>query len=270
LLERGQYTEALCAVQAFDQTEHRTALTRSLREALDPAIHLHGVSKEELSALIGDRAERLLERAVVLRTRHDSRMVNLERFELATALSTPGRETEPLPLTLETLADLTQEVLPEAQTVEYGPSKPRQIADAAQNVGHVGASLIELLTLGVIPLSKLVPAAPHRASGSHTIDPTKSELVEAAPVAARVQAALDSRGYQGDPGITYDSFAVWRRPPRGAPVKLTIVSRYSGYSPEGDCELIDGIEIGLSPNQTIEQSIRSLFGNRMRRLSELR
>ncbi|MCY1009545.1 hypothetical protein OV079_29070 [Nannocystis pusilla] len=204
-LERGHhYDEAICG--AAERAFPKGQVAEVIRRALDPAVHVAAVPREQLAAALGDDAPEL-ERFVLLRITHDSNTIPLDRYSADFTLRSDrpfvraqpdgdpngaavsavrvwddGKVVSLQPTDLLRLATVFAERLPGPHTVQ-----PDAIDKAIHAVGTIGAAVATIATLGLFGgLLRGRGAGPQ----PRTEYPTVAEIRRAAPRATRLFDAV--------------------------------------------------------------------------------
>ncbi len=291
LLAKRELGEALCAVNGYGQGAHHAEVMAALRDQLDPAVHVHGITAEELAPLLGDKAGVVAEAALILKVRYDARPVHLDSFTVQVSLvSASGAAPEQLEVPPESynatpwldreqaralIAALTGETIPESEREYYGPSALDNAADAAQAVATTSLVLLEVISLGIVPFVEIFgaeyPAA--RPSGVHVTHPTDEEVRAQAPATEALIDLFRSDAWQRwtRPGARYEHLQLWQRPPNDAPIELVISAWYDAGSGDlgVECGELELLRVPLPPGATLEERVHAVFGDRMRRLYDL-
>jgi hypothetical protein len=267
-LERGHhYDEAICGAreQAFPEGQ----VAAMVRRALDPAIHVAVVPRE--------RTAELVEHALV-RVTYDSNTIPLQGFDAAFNLVRAGSSRRLDGVDLPQLAFLMSERTPSPVVVGgsgSGSGLGSGLVEAGRAIGTVGALIFHVSTLGIF--SGIFGRGGGRSSSSSsssgptTIYPTTEQLRKAAPRAAALYdsvAHLDDRHCGDDPGKTCHVLGLVDAPAlEQGELVLEIDLHYSSR-----CDwsgIHDHLELPLPPGPTLEARVHAVFGDRMRRLSEL-
>jgi hypothetical protein len=259
-LERGHhYNEAICGAEerAFPEDQVRGIV----RRALDPALHVAVVPREQLAGILGDGVPEL-DQVALLRVIYDSNTIPLSGFSAAVALRRAGATVDVTRADLERFAAVFKENIPGPRTVG-----PGAIESAAHTVGVIGAAVLTVASLGLLGgLLKRMGPGPR----SRTEYPTESEIRAAAPRAAKL---YDAVGHLGEycrrtPGARCHTLAIIDRPPvEPADLAVTVRLDYTGgcmYAGIGE-----QFTIPLPPGPSLEARLAAVFGQDMRRLSEL-
>lgn len=261
-LERGHhYDEAICGAAESAFPEEQVA--KVIRRALDPAVHVAVVPREQLAAALGDAAPEL-DSVALLRITHDSNTIPLDRFDATFALRRGGEAAELQPSELATFAAVFKEHVPGPRTVG-----PGAVETAAHTIGTIGAVVLTVASLGLLGgLLRSRGPAPR----SRTVYPTDQEIRAAAPRATRLfdaVAHLQTRHCTDQPGATCRTLALVPRPPEEpADLALEVRLRYSALCSWSGIR--DDFTIPLPPGPTLEARLAAAFGQDLRRLSELR
>lgn len=292
LLAERHYGEALCAVNGYGRGRQHAEVMAALRGALDPAVHVHAVTQEEIAPLVGDKASALGEAVLLVRVRYDTRQVELGSFALHARLVAAEGAADPDEVSVppawhpedswfdrkaarELIAALTGEELPEGRRYDYGPSAGQRAADGLQISATLSLALLEVATLGILPFREMfgVGMPPSRASGSGRRRPTDAEFRAQAPATEALIDLFRTEAFRryARPGARYEHLQMWRRPPEDAALELVLSAWYD--APAGDlgvqCDELEVVRVRLPPGDTLEARIRAVFGDRMRRLYEL-
>lgn len=262
-LERGHhYDEAICGVreQAFPEDQ----VAAVVRRALDPALHVAVVPRE--------RTAELAEHALV-RVTYDSNTIPLYGFEATFQLVRGDRSQELAGVELERLASLLSERTPAPVVVGgSGSSVGSGLVEAGRAIGTVGALIFHVSTLGIFSgILRGGGRSSSSSSGPTTIYPTTEEIRKSAPRAAALYDSvihLDDRYCGDDPGKTCHVLGLVEAPAvEQGDLTLAIELHYSSR-----CDwngIRDRLELPLPPGPTLAARVRAVFGDRMRRLSEL-
>lgn len=263
-LERGgHYDEAICG--AYERAFPEDQVLQVLRRALDPGIHLAVLPR----ARTGDLGERALVRAT-----YDSNTIPLQGFSAELHLVRDGAAQTVATVDLEQLAHALDERTPSPRTI--GPDGITRTAHAAVEVGRaigtVGALILHVSTLGIFgKIFGLPSGSSSPGPRSRTIYPTQAEIRAAAPRAAALHDAVAhlQDSYCSDkPGTTCHRLGLVPAPAaEQGELLLRLDLRYRAR-----CEwrgLVDHLEIPLPPGDTLEDRVTAMFGDRMRRLSDL-
>lgn len=266
-LERGaHYDEALCAARerAFPEGQ----VFQVIRRGLDPAIHLAVVPRDRT----GDLGNYALVRAT-----YDSNTIPLQGFSAKLSLDRGDTSRTLSTVELEQLARILDERTPSPVTV--GPSGASSaasgIVEVGRAIGTVGALIFHVSTLGIF--SGIFgrggggSSSSSSAPTSRTIYPSREELRRAAPRAAALHDAvahLQDAYCSDDPGTTCHRLGLVDAPAveQGdlfLEIELTYRSRCDWAG------LTEYLVLPLPPGDTLEARVRAVFGDRMRRLSEL-
>ncbi len=265
-LERGRhYDEAICGVreQAFPEGQ----VAAVIRRALDPAIHVTVVPRERTSEL-GEHA--------LVRVTYDSNKIPLQGFDAAFHLVRGDDSRELAGVDLSRLALLMSERTPAPVVVGgSGSGLGSGLVEAGRAIGTVGALIFHVSTLGIF--SGIFRGGGGRSSsassssGPTTLYPTTEEIRKAAPRAAALYdsvAHLDDRYCDDDPGTTCHVLGLVDAPTvEQGDLALAIDLHYTSR-----CDwsgIHDRLELPLPPGPTLEARVHAVFGDRMRRLSEL-
>lgn len=286
-LERGHhYDEAICG--AAERAFPKGQVAEVIRRALDPAVHVAAVPREQLAAALGDDAPEL-ERFVLLRITHDSNTIPLDRYFADFTLCSDrpfvraqpdgdpngaavsavrvwddGKVVSLQPTDLLRLATVFAEHLPGPHTVQ-----PDAIDKAIHAVGTIGAAVATIATLGLFGgLLRGRGAGPQ----PRTEYPTVAEIRRAAPRATRLFDAVAhlQTSCRGKPGARCQTLALVPRPPdESAELVLELHLGY-GASFGSGCPLADiheKLQIALPPGPTLEARLAAAFGDDMHRLA---
>ncbi|WP_434419600.1 hypothetical protein [Nannocystis pusilla] len=286
-LGRGHhYDEAICgaAERAFPEGQ----VAEVIRRALDPAVHVAAVPREQLAAALGDDTPEL-ERFVLLRITHDSNTIPLDRFFAAFTLRSDrpfvraptdgdpngaagsavrvwdeGKVVALQPTDLLRLATVFAERLPGPHTVQ-----PDALDKAMHTVGTIGAAVATIATLGLF--GDLLRG---RAAGPQprTVYPTDAQIRRAAPRATRLFDAVAhlQTSCRAKPGARCQTLALVPRPPdESAELVLGLHLRYGARfgSACSFAEVQETLQIALPPGPTLETRLAAAFGDDMRRLA---
>lgn len=290
-LERGHhYDEAVCgaAERAFPEGQ----VAEVIRRALDPAVHVVAVPREQLAAALGDDAPEL-ERFVLLRITHDSNTIPLDRFSALFTLRSdqpfvreptgPQPDGDPNgaaisavrvwgdgnsvalePTDLPRLAAVFAERVPGPYTVQ-----PDALDKAIHAAGTVGAAIATIATLGLFGgLLRGRSAGPQ----PRTVYPTDTQVRRAAPRATRLFDAVAhlQTSCRDKPGARCQTLALVPRPPdESAALVLELHLRYGARHGSGCsfAEVHEKLQIALPPGPTLEARLAAAFGDDMRRLA---
>lgn len=266
-LERGHhYDEAICGAREHAFPEGQVAAV--LRRALDPALHLAVVPRE--------RTAELTEHAFV-RVTYDSNKIPLYGFDAAFRLVRGDRSRELGRVDMSTIALLISERTPAPVVVggDSGPGLGSGLVEAGRAIGAVSALIFHVSTLGIF--SGIFGRGGGRSSSSSsssgptTVYPTVAEIRKAAPRAAALHDAvshLDDPYCGHAPGTTCHMLGLVDAPAvEQGDLVLEIELHYSSR-----CDwtgLTDRLELPLPPGPTLAARVQAVFGDRMRRLSEL-
>lgn len=260
-LERGHhYSEAICGAHegAFPEDQVRAIV----RRALDPAFHVTIVPRDQLAAVVGDDVPEL-DVVALLRITYDSNTIPLSGFTASVALHRGGEPVDTVPADLERFAAVFQERVPGPRTVE-----PGAVRTAIHTAGVVGASVLTVVSLGLLGgLLKRVGPAPR----SRTVYPSDAEIRAAAPRAATLYDAVGHLGGYcvSSTGTRCHTLSLITRPPvEPADLALAVHLSYSPSCRHG-APLTERFTIPLPPGPTLEARLAAVFGDDMRRLSDL-
>lgn len=264
-LERGHhYDEALCG--AHEKFFPEGQVLEVVRRGLDPAIHVAVVPRERTPEL-GDRA--------LVRVTYDSNQIPLRGFEASLRLRRGDRSQRLERLELVELAAALDERTPSPRTVggSRGSGLGHALVETGRAIGAVGAVILHVSTLGILGnvFRGGGRTSSSSSSGPRTIYPTEQEIRGAAP---RGAALFDSvahlqSSYCGDaPGATCRRLGLVDAPPvEQGELTLELDLHYRARCTWNG--FVERLELPLPPGPTLETRVQALFGDRMRRLSEL-
>ena len=268
LVANRNYREAICA--AADGGEDRQELLRDALEE-DAAVyaHVHVVSDSELTPVLGDSSSAVSQRARFARVRLRTNNLPIEDLEIDAAILDASGGSGAAPVSWETLAWATQEVLP--------PSQTRRTYITAGNMLRLIAAT------ATVGLSLLF--SPFRAEEVEVAAPP-SEFRRVAPLASALHEAMGSGGCRAltvpttggatpRAGRTCEGFYMLDSSPT-ADWRLEVRQRFISHRigsdlPEEDrnCAVETVSVVPLGQGSAIESRARETFGEQMRLLSEI-
>jgi hypothetical protein len=264
LVASRNFNEAVCSVDGSSPPADRQALIDELDRALEPAVHVHAVTRQELEAVAGaDAAGAVLGRTVLLNLVSQANRAPLEQLSIRMAVLTRDKALRPL-VEREQLAAIFGEVLP-ATSGPAGTPEERRAAGLQDMVGVTA----RLVSLGV--LRPKLSDRPRRGEGSD--EPTPEDYFEAAPKTETVHRNLGEKVGCGQPGSLCRNLHAFVRPPdKTVPTRLSFVVSYAASGRDGrldGCQVSEEIEVALPAGHTLEERIARVFANRTVRLRDL-
>jgi hypothetical protein len=279
LTEQRAYDQALCAAQMSRDPRALGRVGPKLDADARPRLHLHAVPRAELERSLGEAGGRLADQAVLVRAVVAIDGVQVDDFGLRVALVGPQGPIESLPVSVEVIAGLVGETIPESRVDTFVggralvPERFRQ-----RPLLGITAAMLEASTLFLVPVTVFTGHSRNTPTRTSITPPTDAEVRAAAPVASTVaeQAALSSHVEHGE-GEETASVWLWPRPPEGE-LRLVIEWSYAAYGCAGrrpalerrsldDAELGRMLEIPLAPGGDLESRLNATFGDRMRLLA---
>jgi hypothetical protein len=265
-VDHHAYDEAVCAAEKEEDYPLTAAWTvgPALASDLEPAVHVHAVTRAELEASIGEAGDRVADRVLLLHVVSDARKVRGIEGEFTVSLAgagvkAPAGSKEPpgsgVVARRELLAALVQETLPHEHVVVDRPGFDDKMKAAAASPKGFLAGLGELLTLGLIPVTELAGVVQ-----THTaiVSPAEEDYRQKAPAAETL--------YQSFQGRRGQALAFAR--PVGDDVALRV--RFDARANVASCHFGVEVEVALPPGGSIEERVNRRFANnKMTRLSEL-
>jgi hypothetical protein len=275
------FTEALCA-SAFHSREPQAELSyvrRRIDAEARPRLHLHALSRDELTAALGPAGDRLADHAVVVRAIASLDDVDISDVQLRVVLVGHGDAVPPRPLTRQTVSDLTGEMPPQAREVHTAGGRHIDIERFHQRpLLGLTAVALEASTMFIIPVTEFTRHTRRTTGSTVTVEPTQAEIAAAAPATA---ALLESAEHytSGGEGMRDETSRVWLWPTLDDP-DATIVVEWT-YLARGcvdrrprmreptthSVEVTEQATLRLPAGPDLASRINARFGDRMQLLA---
>jgi len=280
LAKSRDFGEALCASQ-FHSRQPQADLDY-VRARIDaearPRLHLHALTREELTQALGPAGDRVADEAVVVRAIAGLDDVDVSDVQLRVVLVGQSKAIAPIELTRQTVSNLTREQLPQAEQIHTRSHRQIDMERFARRplLGLTAAAL-EASTLFIVPVTVFTRHSRRVGASTVTIEPTQAEIAAAAPATAALLESAEQYT-SGGRGMRDETSRVWLWPRFDDPdakvvVEWTYVARgcvdarpRMRKSTTHAVEVTREATLRLPPGPDLPSRINARFGDQMQPL----